>query len=230
MKLFGWNLAHPRTHLGIALVLGVAALLAALIAGVTIGLGVYNIGADAPHTRPVYALLETLRNRSISVRAASIQPPDNLSDPKRIASGAGLYTQMCSGCHLGPGLEKTEMSWGLYPQAAELWRTTGRPPGEQFWVIKHGIKMTAMPAWGRTHSDALVWDMVAFVRQLPSMSPEQYLAATQNAPADHDAVMKEGGDMKGMPGMKDMKAVPDMKDMPGMTTPAPSKVPVGREP
>ncbi|NQE64341.1 cytochrome c [Caulobacter sp. RHG1] len=220
MKLFGWDFAHPRTHLGIVLVLGAAALLAVLIAGVTIGLGVYNIGADAPHTRPVYALLETLRNRSISVRATGIQPPDNLSDPKRIASGAGLYTQMCSGCHLGPGLEKTEMSWGLYPQAPELWRTAGRPPGEQFWVIKHGVKMTAMPAWGRTHSDALVWDMVAFVRQLPSMSPEQYLAATQNAPADHDAVIKQGGDMPDMPGMKSPEGMGDMKGMAMPSAPA----------
>jgi mono/diheme cytochrome c family protein len=198
MQVMGWDMRHPRTHLGIAVVLGVAALLAAGVVGATIGFGLYNIGADAPHTRPVYKVLETLRDRSISVRAAGVKAPADLSDAKRIASGAGLYTEMCSGCHLAPGLEKTEMSQGLYPPAPELWRHADLSAGEQFWAIKHGIKMTAMPAWGRTHGDELIWDMVAFVRQLPKMSPAQYQAAIKSAPADHDAMMKEGGGMEGM--------------------------------
>ena len=63
-------------------------------------------------------------------------------------------------------------------------------PAETFWIIKHGIKMTAMPAWGKTHDDRLIWDMVAFVRKLPGLSPAQYQAITQNAPMDHDAMMK----------------------------------------
>ena len=48
--------------------------------------------------------------------------------------------------------------------------------------------MTAMPAWGRTHSDELIWDMVAFVRTLPKLSPAQYQASVDSAPKDHDAV------------------------------------------
>jgi mono/diheme cytochrome c family protein len=66
---------------------------------------------------------------------------------------------------------------------------------EEFWIIKHGVKMTAMPAWGRTHSDDLIWDMVSFVRKLPSLSAEQYRALVKSAPADHDTMMHE------MPGM-----------------------------
>ncbi|WP_082765409.1 MULTISPECIES: cytochrome c [unclassified Phenylobacterium] len=207
MQLMGWDLRHPRTHLGVVVVLGAAGLLVAIAVGVTIGLGLYNIGADAPHTRPVYTVLEILRDRSISARAAGIKSPVSLDDPKRIASGAGLYAEMCSGCHLAPGLAKTEMSQGLYPQAPELWRNADLTASEQFWAIKHGIKMTAMPAWGRSHSDELIWDMVAFVRQLPKMSPAQYQAAINSAPAGHDEMMKQGG---GMPGMT----------MPGMMAPS----------
>ena len=143
-------------------------------------------------------MIQNLRDRSIAVRARNIQVPADLNDPKRIATGAGLYTEMCSGCHLGPGLEKTEISQGLYPQAPELFRTLGHTPAQEFWMIKHGVKMTAMPAWGRTHSDDRMWDMVAFVRQLPSMSPEQYQAAIKSAPEDHDAMMRD------MPGMMNM--------------------------
>jgi mono/diheme cytochrome c family protein len=48
-----------------------------------------------------------------------------------------------------------------------------------FWIIKHGIKMSAMPAWGRTLEDGEIWDLVAFVRKPPSMSPEAYRRLAQ---------------------------------------------------
>lgn len=63
-------------------------------------------------------------------------------------------------------------------------------------MIKHGVKMTAMPAWGRTHSDELMWDMVAFVRQMPKMTPAQYQAAIKSAPEDHDAMMRDMPNMQ----------------------------------
>ncbi|MBT9470792.1 MAG: cytochrome c [Phenylobacterium sp.] len=185
-----------RRHLPSWPFVGAAALLIGGVAGAVIYSGLYNIGADAPHTRPVYWMIENLRDRSIAVRARGITPPANFNDPKRIATGAGLYAEMCSGCHLAPGMEKTEISQGLYPQAPELGRGLAHTPGEEFWMIKHGIKMTAMPAWGRTHSDELIWDMVAFVRKLPTLSPAQYQAAVKSAPEDHDAMMRD------MPGME----------------------------
>ena len=165
----------------------------ALIAGagaITVYLGLYNIAADAPHNRLTYSVIETFREKSIAARSGSIAVPADLAAPARIASGAGLYTEMCSGCHLAPGMEKTEMSQGLYPQAPVLFKGSERSAAEQFWIIKHGIKMPAMPAWGKTHDDRLIWDMVAFVRKLPGLSPAQYQAITQNAPMDHDAMMK----------------------------------------
>lgn len=184
-----------------------AALLIAAIGGVFIFAGVYNIGADAPHYRPVYFALEQLRDRAITHHARNIVVPADLNSPARLATGAGLYTEMCTGCHLGPGLEKTEMSQGLYPQAPELARGQDQSAAEQFWTIKHGIKLSAMPAWGRTHDDQLVWDMVAFVRSLPKMTPEQYKTAVATAPEDHDAMMKDMPAMKSMEGMKPVKAM-----------------------
>lgn len=81
------------------------------------------------------------------------------------------------------------MSQGLYPSAPDLARTN-LSPAEQFWTIKHGIKLTAMPAWGKTHSDELIWDMVAFIQKLPSMSPEQYKKIVASAPEDHEEIME----------------------------------------
>ena len=166
------------------------------VGGAILHAGIYNIGADAPHNRPVFWMNENLRDRSIAVRARDITPPTDLNNPKRIAIGAGLYTEMCSGCHLAPGMEKTEISQGLYPQAPELARGLAHSPAEEFWMIKHGVKLTAMPAWGRTHSDELMWDMVAFVRQMQKMTPAQYQAAIKSAPEAHDAMMRDMPNMQ----------------------------------
>jgi mono/diheme cytochrome c family protein len=178
-----------RHRPGAALVL-VLLLVIAAFAGIFIYAGVYNIGADAPHSRFVFGVLQELRERAVANHARGVTPPSDLNDRKRIAAGAGLYDEMCTGCHLGPGVERSELSQGLYPSAPELARGDDLSPAEQFWVIKHGLKLTAMPAWGKTHSDDLIWDMVAFIRQLPKVSSEQYKAAVASAPENHEEMME----------------------------------------
>jgi mono/diheme cytochrome c family protein len=203
----GSRLPDIRRHLPSTIFVIIFSLIVASFLGVFVFAGVYDIGADAPHSKPVYMALSQLRDRAVRHHARDIVPPADINDPKRIAIGAGLYTEMCSGCHLGPGLEKSEMSQGLYPQAPELARGNDHSPGEKFWIIKHGVKLSAMPAWGRTHDDQLIWDMVAFLEKLPKMTPEQYAAAIASAPADHDEMMKD------MPGMAKGMTEPT-KDMP----------------
>jgi mono/diheme cytochrome c family protein len=161
------------------------------VVGYAIYSGAYNIAADAPHTHIVYWLTSTVRDRSIAASARGITVPSNLGDPKRIAAGAAEYGEMCSGCHLAPGMQKTEISQGLYPRARDLSHGVDLTPAEEFWVLKHGIKMTGMPAWGPTHDDTRLWDIVAFVRKLPALSPEEYQDAVKSAPEDHDEMMRD---------------------------------------
>jgi mono/diheme cytochrome c family protein len=156
-----------------------------------IHLGLYNVAADAPHTQPVFWLLQTVRDQSIALRASGIVAPGNLTDPKRIASGAGQYAEMCSSCHLAPGMKRTEISRGLYPRAPELRRGSRAAPAEDFWVVKHGIKATGMPAWGVTHNDEILWDIVAFLRKLPDLTPDEYQALVKSAPKSHDEMMQD---------------------------------------
>jgi mono/diheme cytochrome c family protein len=114
----------------------------------------------------------------------------HLDDPKLIAMGAEHYADMCTGCHLAPGMEDSEIRQGLYPIPPKLADVGAGDPAEQFWVIKHGIKLTAMPAWGATHSDEAVWGLVAFVQKLPTLSPEQYRQATGATQAEADSHMQ----------------------------------------
>src|SRR4026209_2275365 len=178
------------------LVIGAVVLLGAAV--VAIYTGLYNIAADVPHTQPVYWLLDTIRHRSVVTRARDIVVPNDLDDANRISKGASEYSEMCSGCHLAPGMKRTEISRGLYPRAPQLRRGTDLTPAEQFWIVKHGVKMTAMPAWGVTHDDEPLWAVVAFVHKLPKLTPEQYEALVKNAPK-HEEIMQDmemGGDNK----------------------------------
>jgi mono/diheme cytochrome c family protein len=159
-------------------------------AALAVYFGAYNFAADVPHTQPIYWLLETARERSIEVRSEGIAVPDDLSDPKRIQLGAGQYAEMCAGCHLAPGMKRTEIARGLYPRAPELRRVTDLGPAEAFWVVKHGIKMTGMPAWGVTHDDEMLWDVVAFLQKLPDLTPEQYRALVESAPRHHEMMQE----------------------------------------
>ncbi len=182
-----------RRHLPSLSFVAISSLLIAGFGSVFIYLGVYNIGADAPHSKVVYWAIEKFRNASIAHHARNIVMPVELSGSERLARGAGLYGEMCSGCHLGPGAAPSEISQGLYPKAPRLSQPQARTAEQQFWIIKHGVKMTAMPAWGATHSDEQIWDMVAFVRTLPTLTADRYQSAIENAPADHDMMMNAEG-------------------------------------
>lgn len=144
-----------------------------VVAGGFVWSGIYDVGADAAHTRPVHVLLQTLRQRSIASRASTIEVPD-LSDPALIRQGAGNYDAMCVGCHLAPGIEETELSKGLYPVPPAFASVALANPAHHFWVIKHGIKATGMPAWGKSMDDRYIWGMVAFLQRLPQLDPGEY--------------------------------------------------------
>jgi len=156
---------------------------AALLAGF-LWSGIYDIGADAPHWQPVQSAVTVLRDHSIRARSKNLKPP-NLDDEQRVLVGAGHYAAMCSGCHLAPGMKDSEIRPGLYPQPPELARVR-LDPRDAFWVIKHGVKMSGMPAWGGSHDDDTIWSMVAFVHKLPDLTPAQYQAIVAKAPADED--------------------------------------------
>ena len=154
----------------------IAALALVVLAAGTVYFGVINVGADVPHSTTIHALLETARQRSITVRTRDIEVPD-LSDTGLIRSGAGNYDAMCAGCHLSPGVESTELSENLNPAPPDLTDADRKhEPARDFWTIKHGIRSTAMPAWGKSMADSYIWGLVALLEQLPALTPMEYQA------------------------------------------------------
>lgn len=198
--------------------------------------GVYPIGADVPHTKAVFWALETLRERSIAQRTKGIDVP-KLDSPELLLAGGPDYNDMCAGCHLKPGKSKSDLSMGLYPQPPNLAMAPeehgahgGHDHGDvdasaarQFWIIKHGIKASAMPAWGPSHDDARIWAMVAFLQKLPSLTPEQYQILTARSGGmdhdmDRDAASVSAPNAEGHAGMGDMPSMAHEAETPAART------------
>jgi mono/diheme cytochrome c family protein len=177
-------------HHSVSLMVVIALLAVAFV--VFVYSGIYNIGADDHHSKLVFGVIKTLRDRSIELRSAKLSVP-NLDDPDLVLKGAEHYAEMCKQCHLAPGIKDAEVRLGMYPQPPDLSQIRIEPKAA-FWVIKHGIKMSAMPAWGSSHDDAAIWSMVAFLQKLPDMSPEQYKSIIAKAPPDDDMTAETGGD------------------------------------
>ncbi len=136
--------------------------------------GSYNIAATDPHFEFVHRGLATIRDRSIEVRAGDIEAPRLESAMAR--AGFRPYHDLCSICHSAPGLEASPIQEGLNPKPPLLSSESvqGRSDVELFWIVKYGIKMTGMPAFGPTHRDTELWQIVAFMRQLPHIKAEEY--------------------------------------------------------
>ncbi|ACV26710.1 MULTISPECIES: c-type cytochrome [Kangiella] len=154
--------------------------------------GFYQVGADNQHNGFTYWALETLRERSISRASSNIKVPPDLDNPNRLLVGGADYNDMCSGCHLKPGKVESDLALGLYPAPPNLTDTvqqivaSDEQARRRFWIIKHGIKASGMPAWGVGHDDERIWNMVAFLQRLPDLSPEQYQILTARGTASQD--------------------------------------------
>lgn len=160
----------------------IAGILIVIVAvAAAVWMGIYNVASTEPHSELTNAMLHTVMRYSVKAHANGIAAPP-LDDPALIERGFGDYREMCQVCHGAPGVDPDEAGKGLMPRPPDLARTAGQwSDAELFWIIKNGVRMTGMPAWGPTHDDARLWSIVAFVRRLPSMSARDYRALGEKA-------------------------------------------------
>ncbi|MDB6110798.1 MAG: cytochrome c [Pedosphaera sp.] len=153
--------------------------------------GAYNISTANHDKGLINRALDAGTTRSIVRHAKGIQAPP-LTDPGMVQEGFRHYREMCISCHGAPGVPPGEIGKGLWPDAPDLGMAASDwTPAQLFWIAKNGIKFTAMPGWGPTHSDQKIWAMVAFLEKLPHLTPADY----------HELERKftDGGDEMGPP-------------------------------
>lgn len=137
--------------------------------------GVAEVAATKPHSAVVEWFLTTTREHAIERRIADLEVPD-LADESLFETGLAHYHEMCVSCHGAPGLERSEIGRGLNPSPPDLATATltEEEAAESFWIIRHGLRMTGMPAFGPTHSDEEIWGLVAVQKRLADLTPEDY--------------------------------------------------------
>ncbi len=180
--------------LGVAAgVLGVLALMGA--AGlVVVYTGAYNVAATEEHTSFTRWAFDTTFQNSVERRAAGVTPPGAVT-PEMIAAGAASYRSSCQHCHAGPGVERAEWASGMRPRPPHLTEAAAEwDIREVFWLVRHGVKMSGMPAFGRTHDHQAIWSIAAFVKELPAMTPERYAQLGESRTGTGHA---EGGSHEG---------------------------------
>jgi mono/diheme cytochrome c family protein len=164
--------------------IGALAIVIAVAGAVYFFGGYYNVAATEKDPALVEWALVKVRGASVA-RHAGVTPSVNLDDPSAVQAGARAFAARgCANCHGAPGVEWAKFSEAMRPDPPDL-KEVGqhREPGQLFWVIKNGINMTGMPGFGLIGADDKeVWNIVAFVKKLPSVSDADYKTWTASAP------------------------------------------------
>jgi mono/diheme cytochrome c family protein len=142
--------------------------------------GFYNVAAVIPHSSLTEWFLSTVSDQSVKHHAKGIAPPPYLNGPEIIKAGFTKYQTDCVWCHGTPMNYPGRIGKGLNPGPPKLWESAKELSSEEmYWVIKNGIKMTGMPYWSHEYKEENTWSVVAFLKQFPNISEEQYRQMTQ---------------------------------------------------
>ena len=136
--------------------------------------GVYSVAASRGHFAVTEWLLTFGMRNSVKTHALGIDVPP-LDNADLVTLGAAHFQGGCAYCHGAPGIPISPIAQAMLPPPPDL-VTTMLPwrDRELFWIIKHGIKYTGMPAWSVQQRDDEVWALAAFLRRLPSLDAAQY--------------------------------------------------------
>lgn len=139
----------------------------------TVFSGRYDIAASRLQSAPLRWILQTTVRNSVRTHALGIKTPPLYRQSKN--EGFRNYDRACVICHGAPGTSRSGIGEGLQPTPPDLSRHVGDwSPAELFWIIKHGLAFTGMPGFGMNRSNEKIWSIVAFLEELPEISPWEY--------------------------------------------------------
>lgn len=162
--------------LGPALAAGAAA---ALVAILVVATGWVDLSARLPHPEGWARFLHYTFKRSTAFHSRGLDPPADLDSAVRVAAGAAYYGQVCAHCHSGPGLGQNPVVLMMHPKPQYLYTDLRSPdaafaPRELFRIVHAGVKYSAMPGWPASNRPDEIWNLVAFLRVLPKLTPQQF--------------------------------------------------------
>lgn len=148
--------------------------------------GAIPVGASSGHWAATAWVLDLAKRRSVAVRSLGIDVPP-LDRPGLLRVGANHYDTACRGCHGSPSTRMPVVPARMTPHPPNLMDQVSRwQPRELFYLIRHGIKFTGMPAWPAPSRPDEIWAVVAFLRVMPSLSEKSYWDLRGSPPATVD--------------------------------------------
>lgn len=138
----------------------------------------YFTGGSAPvaTTDPDMPFEALLARKAQNARIAKDMPknvPIPASEANYLA-GAELYRQHCAVCHGLPLSPKTAIATGMYPRPPQLFEgkgVTDDEPGESYWKIFNGFRLTGMPGFSKSLHETQMWQLALLLANADKLPP-----------------------------------------------------------
>ena len=146
-----------------------------LVAIVYFVLGIPDTRSDVPPPTWEIAILKPAVRAAVKRNAANLSAPSAATEDSIIAGGK-LYVMGCMGCHGEPGKPPAQDSlhYPPVPQLPHVGTQYSEP--EIYWIVKHGIRMTAMSAYGPFYNEDQLWSLAAFIHRIDKLTPAEIIA------------------------------------------------------
>lgn len=147
-------------------------ILVVVVAGFLIlHLGFLDFNADREPSALEKKIATSAMDESTERHAPQLKNPLQPTDDTLLA-GAHLYRDNCAGCHGDPTHMATQLGDSFNPPAPQFWMDTpDMPDNENFYIIRHGIRWTGMPAWGKKLNDTQIWQVVTLLSRVDKLPP-----------------------------------------------------------
>jgi mono/diheme cytochrome c family protein len=133
-------------------------------------LGLAEVRSDARPPAWETQLMHSAVQASVRRSASWIQAPATENSEDAMVEGGKLYLNGCAGCHGKPGKHEEDPShYPPVPQLSQVGTHYSEP--EIHWIIQHGIRNTAMSAYGPFYSDKEMWALASFLRRIDNLPP-----------------------------------------------------------
>jgi len=175
-----------RTRTKAVIVIGIIVLLGAVYLGVAIAR--HGFSAREKPSRLEEFLARHARKIATPADARELKNPFPVT-AQSMAAARAHWADHCASCHALDGGGNTVIGRNLYPKAPDMrdTQTQGLTNGELYYIISNGVRFTGMPAWGGEDSPEEIWQLVAFIRRLPNLSPEELKEMEKLAAGEGDA-------------------------------------------
>jgi thiosulfate dehydrogenase len=128
--------------------------------------GFMNMQADRTPGRIESMYMGSAMDHYAERHAPRVQNPIQLTEAN-LVDGVRLYKSNCAVCHGGPDKPISNVGLGFNPPVPQfLKEAPDMPENENYWIIRHGIKMTGMPAWDKVLSDTDIWKVTTFLSMM----------------------------------------------------------------